>query len=38
MHYPVLAPGALIKPQVGGLRFHWLRVVKDPGPARDPRR
>ena len=27
-----------MKPQVGGLRFHWLRVLKDDGPARNPRR
>jgi hypothetical protein len=38
MSYPVLAPGTLVKPQVSGLRFHWLRVVEDPGPAHHPRR
>jgi hypothetical protein len=38
MSYPLLAPGTLVKPQVRGLNFHWLRVVEDPGPAHHPRR
>jgi hypothetical protein len=29
MSYPLLPPGTLVKPQVRGLNFHWLRVVKD---------
>ena len=36
--YPVLAPGTLVKPQVRGLTFHWLRVVEDPGPEHLPKR
>jgi hypothetical protein len=30
MSYPLLPPGTLVKPQVRGLNFHWLRVVKGP--------
>ena len=37
MSYPVLVPGTLVKPQVRGLNFHWLRVVEDPRPAHHPR-
>jgi hypothetical protein len=37
MSYPLLEPGSLVKPQVAGLRFHWLTVIADPGPARNPR-
>jgi hypothetical protein len=36
--YPVLPPGTLVKPQVRGLTFHWLRVVDDPGPEHLPKR
>src|SRR5262245_45808976 len=36
MGYPVLPSGSLVKPQVRGLNFHWLRVVNDPGPADNP--
>jgi hypothetical protein len=32
MNFPLLAPGSLVKPQTSDLRFHWLRVVDDPGP------
>jgi hypothetical protein len=38
MSYPVLAPGTFVKPQVTDLRFHWLIVLSDPGPASNPRR
>jgi hypothetical protein len=38
MSYPVLAPGTLVKPQIRGLTFHWLRVVEDPGPEHLPKR
>jgi hypothetical protein len=38
MSYPILAPGQLVKPQVRGLTFHWLRVIEDPGPAGSGRR
>jgi hypothetical protein len=38
MSYPLLPTGTLVKPQVRGLNFHWLRVVDDPGPAHHPRR
>ena len=36
--YPVLTPGTLVKPQVRGLTFHWLRVIEDPGPEHHPKR
>jgi hypothetical protein len=26
---PLLPPGTLVKPQVRGLTFHWLRVVAE---------
>jgi hypothetical protein len=38
MSYPILPPGTLVKPQVRGLNFHWLRVIDDPGPANLARR
>jgi hypothetical protein len=38
MSYPLLVPGTLVKPQTRDGRFHWYAVVRDPGPARNPRR
>jgi hypothetical protein len=28
MSYPVLAPGTLVKPQIGELRFRWLLALR----------